>query len=104
MESATPFGCRWISTSGQGICFSSVEFWGHNFIASVVVVKGLTEDAILGLDFLQQHQCIVDCGQHLLRFSGRNLAIPLDMYIATQTTTRPTPVTAVLKQTVIVPA
>ena len=86
----------------KGSVSVQLNFGGHNFIASVVVVKGLTEEAIVGLDFLQKHQCIVNCGQHKLQFSERNLEIPLGF--ATQTITRSTPVTAVLKETVIVPA
>ena len=79
-----------------------LNFGGHNFVTSVIVVKGLTEEAILGLEFLQQHQCIIDCGQHMLQLSGRNLAIPLGF--AMQTITISTPATAVLKETTIVPA
>ena len=78
-----------------------MNFGGHNFVTSVIVVKGLIEEAILGLHFLQQHQCIIDCGQHMLRFSGRNLAVQLDF--ATLTITRSTRATAVLKETIIVP-
>ena len=85
----------------KGFVSVQLNFGGHNFITSVIVVKGLTEEAILGLEFLQQHQSIIDCGQHMLRFSGSSLAVPLDF--ATQNITRSTPATAVLKESIIVP-
>ena len=80
----------------KGSVSVQLNFGGRSFLTSVIVVKGLTEEGILGLDFLQQHQCIINCGQHMLQFSGRNLAVPLDF--ATQTITRSTPATAVLRR------
>lgn len=37
---------------------------GCTFVTPLVVVKGIKEEAILGLDFLQNHKCVIDCKDH----------------------------------------
>ena len=38
---------------------------------------GLVVDAIVGLDFIQKHNCVIDSGKKLLRFSAVNLSVGL---------------------------
>ena len=42
-----------------------------------VVVNDLTEDAILGLDFLQLYNCVIDIQSKKLLFPNQNISIPL---------------------------
>jgi hypothetical protein len=50
---------------------------GHILQISVVVVHNLNEDAILGLDFLSNHHCIIDTSKNLLHFQKNNFSVPL---------------------------
>ena len=76
---------------------------GHHFICPVVIVQGIKEEAaILGLDFLQNHQCVIDFQHHSLRFPERNTVVPLNHTI--QANMIPSMAAAVLRETVVLPA
>ena len=49
----------------------------HEFEGSFVVSDGLVVDAIVGLDFIQKHNCVIDSGKKLLRFPAVNLSVGL---------------------------
>lgn len=83
----------------QGSLSVQLNCSGHTFVVPVVVVQGLQEEAILGLDFLQSHRCNIDCQQHVLRFFGQDINVPLDFTGKTTVA-----VAAVLNDTTIVPA
>ena len=55
---------------------------GVDFVTTVIVGDSLTTEAILGLDFLQEHRCTVDIGSKQLRVSGHKLVIPLQQSAA----------------------
>ena len=48
---------------------------GTEFEGSFVVSDGLVVDAIVGLDFIQKHNCVIDSGKKLLRFPAVNLSV-----------------------------
>ena len=52
------------------LCFSGVMVKGE-----FIVAKSLNTEAILGLDFLEQNQCVINTKQKVLHISGR--ALPL---------------------------
>ena len=47
------------------------------FATDLVIVEGLTSEGILGLDFLERHQCIIDVSKGILTLSDGALQIPL---------------------------
>ena len=44
----------------------------RTFDINIVVAEGLTTEAILGVDFLEAHLCILDLGRRTLSFDGCN--------------------------------
>ena len=50
---------------------------GFEFVGNFVVSGELVVDAILGLDFLQQHNCVIDVGKKLLKFPSVDLSVGL---------------------------
>ena len=52
----------------HGTVDTNLRFAGIDFPAKVVVVDGLTAKAILGLDFLEAHECIVNIRRSFLNF------------------------------------
>ena len=64
-----------LQTNGTALVY--VNFFEHMFQLPVIIVDGISEDAILGLDFLQQQNCCIDIEQKVLRFKKLNIAIPL---------------------------
>ena len=64
------------------ICGSAVvlvQLADRTFDINIVVAEGLTTEAILGLDFLEAHLCILDLSRHTLSFDGCN-TIPFSFY------------------------
>jgi len=55
------------------LCFSGVMVKGE-----FVVAKLLNTEAILGLDFLEQNQCVINTKQKVLHISGRTLLLTSD--------------------------
>ena len=49
-----------------------VQLADRTYDINAVVAEGLTTDAILGLDFLEAHLCILDLGRRTLSFDGCN--------------------------------
>ena len=57
------------------ICGSAVvpvQLADRTYDINIVVAEGLTTEAILGLDFLEAHLCILDLGRRTLSFDGCN--------------------------------
>ena len=74
-----------------------LKFHIHFFQVDIVVVDGISEDAVLGMDFLQHNDCHIDIGRKLMYVNSRNFSISLD-------SGKPiTIVNAVLKGTTVVP-
>ena len=46
-----------------------------NVQAEFIVAKTLRAEAILGLDFLEQNQCVINAEQRVLHLKGRALAL-----------------------------
>ena len=53
-----------------------LELEGKEFLTEIVVVSPLTSEAILGLDFLQEQQALIDLAERRLRLKG-GCALPL---------------------------
>jgi hypothetical protein len=54
-----------------------LEMGNEKFTAQVVVVSPLTSEAILGLDFLKEHEALIDLTSRNLHLKGRGCHIPL---------------------------
>ena len=75
-------GANLISANGSPITVHGtvtvvLNFAGVNFPTQVVVVDGLTAGAILGLDFLEAHECTIHIEKKLLMLLKHNLSLPL---------------------------
>ena len=64
-----------------GIAQVQISLGGRCFQSQVVIVSGLTADAILGLDFLEANGCTIDLGKKTLHFQDCNLSLSLDTSI-----------------------
>ena len=54
-----------------------LHFNGHSVTTEVVVVSSLTAEAILGLDFLQEHQVYIDLFNGQIWLADRGISLPL---------------------------
>ena len=63
--------------AARGSIQTSISINGVPLSASVVVVDGLTSEAILGLDFLQRHHCTIDTESWVLLVKSVGLRVPL---------------------------
>ena len=61
----------------RGTTKLQVEFGGQRHSMDVIVADSLRTEAILGLDFLDTHQCVIDVGHHKLNLKGHGCPIPL---------------------------
>eukprot|EP00731_Ephydatia_muelleri_P033667 Em0035g4a len=61
----------------KGLIRAQVCIEGFEFVGNFVVSGELVVDAILGLDFLQQHNCVIDVGKKLLKFPSVDLSVGL---------------------------
>ncbi len=55
----------------------TVRIADRHFKPRIVVVDGLTAEAILGLDFLESYHCTLDIGGKTLHFANLELRVPL---------------------------
>ena len=60
-----------------GSVIVEVEIAGETFRTRMVVASALTAEAILGVDFLESHNCTLEIGKRVLRFANRGVAIAL---------------------------
>ena len=88
----------------KGTISLHIDFYGQSFKVPFIVINNLSEDAILGLDFLKQHSCCIDTGKKLLQFGSENFSVPLHSPQDSQVYGITTSVAAVLTETVYVPA
>ena len=70
-----------------GIAQVQISLGGRCFQSQVVIVSGLTADAILGLDFLEANGCTINLGKKTLHFQDCNLSLSLDTSIQSSPTT-----------------
>ena len=56
---------------------ADVSFRSERFQVPVIVVAQLSADVILGLDFLEDHQCTIDNASRVLSVGGSRLRLPL---------------------------
>eukprot|EP00731_Ephydatia_muelleri_P033154 Em0025g110a len=61
--------------SGQGDVLLKVG--EHVGVHSVLVVKEMTQECLLGTDFLERHNCVIDLGQRTLTIAGHVTPVPL---------------------------
>ena len=54
-----------------------ITFSGETFKFPVLVASSLTADAILGMDFLDDNECMLDMANKVLRFPNRGVSISL---------------------------
>lgn len=60
-----------------GSVIVEVEIAGETFRTRMVVASALTAETILGVDFLESHNCTLEIGKRDLRFGSRGVAIAL---------------------------
>eukprot|EP00731_Ephydatia_muelleri_P006231 Em0003g479a len=61
-----------------GATSCNIQLGGHKFLADVIVMEALTEEGVLGLDFLEAHNCTIQTGQKHLTLGNSGISIPLD--------------------------
>ena len=99
-------GANLISANGSpitvhGTVTVGLNFAGVNFPTQVVVVDGLTAEAILVLDFLEVHECTIQIQKKLLMLPKHNVSLLLRRAKATST---PSIASVRIQQTQHVPA
>ena len=62
-----------LSTKGFGSF--DIVFGNKKFGATLIVTGDRTVGAILGLDFLENHKCCIDCGAKILTFPQNKLSV-----------------------------
>ncbi|KAL5464014.1 hypothetical protein EMCRGX_G032971, partial [Ephydatia muelleri] len=65
-----------LSISGYSQIPISVK--GKQFNGNFVVTDNIKVDAILGLDFLKENRCMIDCGKRLITFPTKEFSLPLE--------------------------
>ena len=48
-----------------------------SFHQQIIIVNDMTTEAILGLDFLEQHKCIIDTNTRMLHIQEGNISVPI---------------------------
>ena len=61
----------------KGVLHADVPIEGAKFKAAFVVCSGLLVEALVGLDFVHSHGCIIDCAQRILFFPSKGLSLGL---------------------------
>ena len=102
-------GANLISANGSPITVHGtvtvvLNFAGVNFPTQVVVVDGLTAEAILGLDFLEAHECIIHIEKKLLMLPKHNVSLPLRRADATDMRSTSSAASVRIQHTQTIPA
>ena len=82
--------------SGQGDVLLKVG--EHVGVHSVLVVKEMTQECLLGTDFLERHNCVIDLGRRTLTIAGYVTPVPLFSGDCASTCH------VLVKETVVIPA
>ena len=83
-----------------GIAQVDIDLAGEKFNTQMVVVDSLTNEAILGKDFLRTNRCIIDVSRETLHFDSRGITLSLNSPPGNQQVAR---VTVMLDDTLEVP-
>ena len=87
----------------RGKTIADVSLGSECFQVPIIVVDQLSADVILGLDFLEDHQCTIDLAPHVLSVGGSRLRLPLVTGDRSASEDNSEPVTVSLVKTVQVP-
>ena len=82
--------------SGQGDVLLKVG--EHVGVHSVLVVKEMTQECLLGTDYLERHNCVIDLGRRTLTIAGHVTPVPLFSGDCASTCH------VLVKETVVIPA
>ena len=74
---------------------------GMPFKVMCIVTDDIMVEAILGLDFVNAHNGIIDCGSKRLTFPSRNLSVPLQMQSCPL---QQNPIGLIVKEKIVIPA
>eukprot|EP00731_Ephydatia_muelleri_P021521 Em0014g112a len=74
---------------------------GMPFKVMCVVTDDIMVEAILGLDFVNAHNGIIDCGSKRLTFPSRNISVPLQMQSCPL---QQNPIGLIVKEKIVIPA
>ena len=77
---------------------------GKPFKVMCVVTNDVMVEAILGLDFVDAHNGVIDCGAKTLTFPSRKLSIPLQSTQVQSRSLQQQSIGLILKEKVIIPA
>jgi len=89
----------------RGSIEADILISGKPYQARFVIVNGLTCEAILGLDFLEQHQCKLDIGARSLHFQSEWGTVPMtNESITVNASTSETLIMVTMSETRLVPA
>ena len=68
---------KWSPHQRAGAAKVSLKIGELRFHAQVVVTNAATAEAILGLDFLKENDCVIDIARKVLTFSKLTTSVPL---------------------------
>ena len=71
-----------INVSGLGTLQLIID--GRPFQSQMIVTSSMSTNAILGIDFLESHHCMIDLGKKTLHFPQDNVLIKLESSVGTQ--------------------
>ena len=96
-------GRRLVGVNGAPLSVSGCKIFlnGMPFKVMCVVTDDIMVEAILGLDFVNAHNGIIDCGSKRLTFPSRNLSVPLQMQSCPL---QQNPIGLIVKEKIVIPA
>ena len=87
----------------QGVATIDIILPGQVVSTDILVARGLNMQAILGLDFLEKHQCVINTEQRILHMHGRAIPLQSKMNEQLQPDSGVSTITVALQRTVELP-
>eukprot|EP00731_Ephydatia_muelleri_P007275 Em0003g1523a len=103
------YGCKLVGANGGTLNVvgmvraMQLGLGGKMFAVDTVIVESLTSEGILGLDFLEKYECIIDAANGVLTLGDSGLHIQLQKATRSKSTEPALPVHVCLDDTIIIP-
>eukprot|EP00731_Ephydatia_muelleri_P009833 Em0005g419a len=103
------YGCKLVGANGGTLNVvgmvraMQLGLGGKMFAVDTVIVESLTSEGILGLDFLEKYECIIDAANGVLTLGDSGLHIQLQKATRSKSTEPALPVHVCLDDTIVIP-
>ena len=103
------YGCKLVGANGGTLNVvgmvraMQLGLGGKMFAVDTVIVESLTSEGILGLDFLEKYECIIDAANGVLTLGDSGLHIQLQKATRSKSTEPALPVHVCLNDTIVIP-